>query len=119
MTTGKARSPTVSAQNERTSRALLEGLEAAIDKMKREVRGLPAPLGWQYELPFECPKDLTYSAALALAIAQASQQVGAKYNDPQLIEAGKKLELLAQDKIDAAQRAWRTLAEMKCRLSIS
>jgi len=118
MTTGKARSPTVSEQNE-TSRALLEGLEAAINKMKREVRVLPLPLGEQYELPFEYPKHWTYPAALALAIAQASQRLGKEYNDAELIEAGKKLELLAQDKIDATKRGWRTLWELKGRLSIS
>jgi hypothetical protein len=119
MTTGKARSPTVSEQNVMTSRAVFEGLEAAIDKMKREVRVLPAPLGWQYELPFECPRDLSYSAALALAIAQASERLGKEYSDPVLIEAGKKLELLAQHKLDAAKRAWRAIGVLKGRLSIS
>jgi hypothetical protein len=53
--TGKARSPTVSEQNEMTCRAI-EGLETAIDQMKREVRMLPLPLGEQYELPFEYPE---------------------------------------------------------------
>jgi len=80
---------------------------------------MSAPLGWQYELPFECPKDLAYSVALALAIAQASQRLGKEYTDPVLIEAGKKLELLAQDKLSAAKRAWRALWELKRRLSIS
>jgi hypothetical protein len=40
--------------------------------------------------------------------------VGKKYNDAKLIEAGKKLELLAQDKIDATRRA-----QMKRRLLTS
>jgi len=65
------------------------------------------------------PRELTYSPVLALAMARAAQRIGTKYDDPELAEAGKKLEKLAQDKIDAATRAQRAIKELKRQLSIS